>query len=71
MHDINYLLYSSGPPAEPAGVYVESNSIMGTSLKLMWTWSAEMDHGFPVNFFMVEAKNEYSNTWEVIAEGII
>ena len=28
-----------------------------------------MEHGFPVHFFMVEAKNEFSNTWEVIAKG--
>ena len=28
-----------------------------------------MDHGFPVHYFMVEAKTEFSNTWELIAEG--
>ena len=48
---------------------MESNSITGTSLRLMWTWSSLEDHGFPVNYFVVEAHTEYNSSWVVIAEG--
>ena len=58
-----------GPPDEPAGVYVESNSIVGTSLRLMWTWSPFANHGYPVNYFVVEAHTEFNSSWIVLAEG--
>lgn len=58
-----------GSPGEPAGLYVESNSIQGTSLKLVWTWTPAMGHGFPVLFFRVEAYTEFDRTWEIVSEG--
>ena len=60
----------SGPPTEPAGVYVESNAGENGTVHLVWTWNPTANHGFPVTFFDIEAKTEFSREWTPLATGL-
>jgi hypothetical protein len=64
------LLIFTGPPGEPAGVYVDSDSVTSYTVRVVWTWGVESDHGAPVTGFDVEADTNFDpGNWTIVASG--
>ncbi|KAL3862103.1 hypothetical protein ACJMK2_008096 [Sinanodonta woodiana] len=58
-----------GPPGEPAGVYVDQQSVTATSASIIWTVGAE--YGDPVVFFIIEGETDYyKGQWTVLKTDI-
>ena len=54
----------------PAGVYADDNSITQESVMLIWTVTAEINHGGPITGYDIEAEtNFHPGIWEVVASG--
>lgn len=50
-----------GPPGPPAGVRVDTASITSTSAMVIWIEG--QTHGRPVEYHIIEASNEFNDTW--------
>ncbi|GFN93319.1 contactin 1 [Plakobranchus ocellatus] len=61
----NWEIVVAGPPAEPAGVYIEHQTVQTTSLVLKWTQGD--DRGSPISHYIIEAANAYEkDNWEIV-----
>ncbi|KAL3860642.1 hypothetical protein ACJMK2_010738, partial [Sinanodonta woodiana] len=54
-----------GPPGEPVGVYADNIRRNSTSIRLYWIWNSVSDHGFPITYYVLEAKTNYVPEWRV------
>lgn len=59
------VVFLSGPPGEPAGVYGDVQTATSHSIRLHWT--AGTDHGSPIQYYIVEAQHQYTTEWEAVA----
>lgn len=64
------ITFRTGPPEEPAGVFIENVLSINNSAQVVWTWNPAANHGFQVMFFHVEAMTEVSPEWRYIATGL-
>ncbi|XP_053379339.1 contactin-3-like [Mercenaria mercenaria] len=65
------LVLVNGPPGQPAGVYLDTDSVTSYSALVVWTWGEESDHGSPVTGFDVEADTNYDpGNWTIVASDI-
>ena len=59
-----------GPPAAPAGAYVQTASVTPNSVRLIWTVTQYMEHGSPITQYDIEAEVEYyPGQWKLVATG--
>ncbi|XP_052820357.1 contactin-5-like [Mya arenaria] len=60
-----------GPPGAPAGCYVDGESVTSSTARVIWTVSAGLEHGAPINSYDIEADTLYDpEKWVVIATDI-
>ncbi len=59
-----YYYISSGPPSEPAGVYIQSTSITETSVVIQWK-AAGTNHQAILSY-VIEAHNGWENFWRIM-----
>ncbi|KAK3596413.1 hypothetical protein CHS0354_020660 [Potamilus streckersoni] len=59
-----------GPPGEPVGVYADNVRRNSTSIHLYWTWNTVSDHGFPIAYYILEARTNYVPEWRVLEKDI-
>ncbi|KAL4231277.1 ATP-dependent DNA helicase chl1 [Mactra antiquata] len=60
----------TGPPSAPAGVFIDRNPDGNNTVRLMWTWNPAANHGFPVTYFDIEARTDFSDKWSVLKHDI-
>ena len=54
----------AGPPSEPAGVYIDSNTVTETSVMIQW--KAAGDNNQNILSYVIEANNTWEGFYRII-----